>query len=145
MSEPSTPLTSAGEPDAVTSPPKSPEPGAEVDQVVGRLDHLAVVFDQDQRVSQVAQPAQGVQEPGIVAWVEADGRLVEDVQHARQAAADLTRQPDALGFPPRERRRPAPEAEVVEPDVVEELEPVANLADEVAGDVLLVLRHWPAW
>ena len=33
---------------------------------------------------------------------------------------------------------PAGEGQVVEPDVDEELEPVADLADEVAGDVLLV-------
>ena len=40
----------------------------------------------------------------VVALVEADRRLVEDVQHAGQVRADLRRQPDALPFAARERR-----------------------------------------
>src|SRR5690606_7833176 len=36
--------------------------GAEIDEVVGRLDDLAVVLDDDQRVAQVAEPLQGAQE-----------------------------------------------------------------------------------
>ena len=47
-----------GGPAAVTSPPTVARAGAEVDQVVGRLDHLAVVLDQDQRVAQVAEVPQ---------------------------------------------------------------------------------------
>ncbi len=106
--------------------------------MVGRLDHLAVVLDQDQGVAQVAEPPEGVEEPGVVAGVEADRRLVEDVEDARQAAADLAGQADPLALAAGERGRPSGEAQVVEPDVDEELEPVADLADEVAGDVLLV-------
>ena len=112
--------------------------GAEIDEVVGRLDHLAVVLDQDQGVAQVAEVPQGRQEPRVVARVQADGRLVEDVEHARQAAADLARQADPLALAPRERRRAAGERQVVEPDVDQELEAVADLADQVAGDVPLV-------
>ena len=112
--------------------------GAEVDEVVGRLDHLAVVLDQDQGVAQVAEPSEGVEQPGVVARVEADGRLVEDVEHAGQAAADLAGQADPLALAAGEGGRPPGQAQVVEPDVDEELEPLADLADEVAGDVLLV-------
>ena len=118
--------------------------GAEVDEVVGRLDHLAVVLDQDQRVAQVAEPLQGREQPGVVARVEADRRLVEDVEDARQAAADLAGQPDALALAAGERGRAPGQAQVVEPDVDEELEAVADLADEVAGDVLLVAAELQA-
>ena len=74
--------------------------GAEVEQVVGRLDHLAVVLDEDQRVAQVAELLQRLEQPAVVARVQADRRLVEHVQHAGQAAADLAGQADALASPP---------------------------------------------
>jgi hypothetical protein len=40
----------------------------------------------------------------VVARVEADGRFVEDVEHADQTAADLAGEPDALRFAAREGR-----------------------------------------
>ena len=42
-------------------------------------------------------------EPGIVARVEADGRLIEHVEDARQAAADLAGEPNPLALAARER------------------------------------------
>ena len=135
---PSTLAPSPACPAAVISPPPVARAGAEVEQVVGRLDHLAVVLDQDQRVAQVAEVLQGREQPGVVARVQADRRLVEHVEHAGQAAADLAGQADALALAAGERRRAAGQRQVVEPDVDQELQPVADLADQVAGDVLLV-------
>ena len=79
--------------------------GAEVEQIIGGGDHFAVVLDQDQRVAEVAQVLQGLEQPAIVARVQADGRLVEDVEHAGQAAADLAGQANALRFAAGQRRR----------------------------------------
>ena len=42
------------------------------------------------------QPDQRLDQPMVVALVQADRRLVEDVQHAHQPGADLRRQPDPL-------------------------------------------------
>ena len=106
--------------------------------MVGRLDDLAVVLDQDQRVAQVAQVPQRPQQPGVVARVQADRRLVEHVEHAGQSAADLAGQADPLALAAGERRRAAGQGQVVEADVDQERQPVADLADQVAGDVLLV-------
>ena len=100
--------------------------GAEVEQVVGRRDHLAVVLDQDQRVAEVAQVLQRLQQPAIVARVQADGRLVQHVQHAGQAAADLAGQADALRFAAGQRRRRPAQRQVIEADVDQELQPVAR-------------------
>ena len=116
-----------------------PRAGAEVDEVVGRLDDLAVVLDQDQGVAQVAEVPQGAEQPAVVARVQADRRLVEHVDHARQPAADLAGQADALALAAGERRRAAAQAQVIEADVHQERQPVADLAHQVAGDVPLVL------
>ena len=78
--------------------------GAEVEEVVGACDHLAVVLDDHQRVAQVAELLERVEQPRVVARVQADRRLVEHVEHAAQAAADLAGQADALGLAAGERR-----------------------------------------
>ncbi|GMA39470.1 hypothetical protein GCM10025883_15150 [Mobilicoccus caccae] len=68
------------------------------------------MLDDDECVAEVAQPGEGADEALVVALVQADGRLVEDVEHPDQARADLRGQADALGLPAREgRRRPVEE------------------------------------
>ncbi len=86
--------------------------GADVDHPVRRLDRLLVVLHDDQRVAQVAQGEQGLDEPAVVALVQADGRLVEHVQHAGEPRSDLRRQPDALRLPAGQRSGGAAEVQV---------------------------------
>src|SRR3546814_14410301 len=74
----------------------------------------------------------------VVALVEADRGLVEDVEHARQAAADLRREPDALRFAARERAAGAIEVEIIEPDIVEEAEPFEDFLEDALGDLVLL-------
>ena len=76
---------------------------ADVDDVVGDADGLLVVLDDDHGVAEVAQADQRVDEALVVALVQADRRLVEHVEHADEAAADLRRQPDALRLAAGER------------------------------------------
>ena len=73
--------------------------------------------------------------------MQADGRLVEYVEDAGQSAADLAGQPDALALAAGERGSAAGQCQIVEADVDQEPQPVANLAHEVAGDVPLVVAE----
>ena len=70
----------------------------------------------------------------VVALVQADRRLVEHVQHAGQVRADLRREPDALAFAARQRRRAAAERQVADADVVQEAQPLLNLPQDPLGD-----------
>ena len=69
-----------------------------------------------------------LEQPAVVARVQPDRRLVEHVEHAEQARSDLRREPDALRLAARERAGRAIEREVVEPDVEQEAQPLADLA-----------------
>ena len=95
-------------------------PGPDVDDPVGGPDRLLVVLDDEDRVAQVAQPRQRRDELRVVALVEPDRRLVEDVQHAHQRRPDLGREPDPLRLAARQRDARPIEGQVVEPDVDEE-------------------------
>ena len=100
---------------------------ADVDDVVGGADGLLVVLHDDHRVAQVAQPLERADEALVVALVQADGRLVEDVEDADEAAADLAGQADPLGLAPREGAGRAGQGEVVQPDVQQELHALVDL------------------
>ena len=78
------------------------------------------------------------EQPAVVARVQPDRRLVEHVEDAGQAAADLAGQADSLALAAGERRRAAGQGQVIEADVDQERQAVADLAHQVAGDVPLV-------
>ncbi len=92
--------------------------GAHVDDIVGRQDRVLVMLDDDHGVAEVAQVLQRVEQAGVVALVQADRRLVQHVEHAGQARADLRGQADALALAARQRARVARQAEIVEADIV---------------------------
>src|SRR3546814_5973303 len=96
------------------------------------------MLDDEHGVAEIAQALEGREEHVVVALVEADRGLVEDVEHARQAAADLRREPDALRFAARERAAGAIEVEIIEPDLVEEAEPFEDFLEDALGDLVLL-------
>ena len=110
---------------------------AEVDDVVGGLDRLLVVLDDDDRVAEVAQLEERLDQLAVVALVQADRRLVEHVEHAHQLRADLRRQADALRLAAGERGRVAVERQIADADGVEEAEAVADFLEDLAGDRFL--------
>ena len=101
----------------------------DVDDPVGAADGVLVVLDDDQRVAHVAQPGQRLDQPVVVALVQPDRGLVEDVEHAHQPGADLGGQPDALRLTAGQGARGPLEGEVVEPHVEQETEPRVDLLD----------------
>ncbi len=73
-------------------------PGAEVDHPVGRGDHVEVVLDHDDGVTQVCQAVEDAEQPLDVGEVQPGGRLVEEVERPAagaqgrpSSAASLTR------------------------------------------------------
>ncbi len=109
--------------------------------MVGRQHRPLVVLDDDHRVAEVAQPLQRRDQPLVVALVEPDRGLVEDVQHPHERRADLRGKPDPLRLAARERGRGPLERQVADPDVVEEAQPLVDLAQDQARDLALRLRQ----
>src|SRR3569623_1143982 len=108
---------------------------AEGDDPVGRFHRRLVVLDQENRVAEVAQAVQRADEALVVALVETDRGLVEHVQHARQLAAELRREPDPLRLAAGARAGAAVEREVVEADVEQDRQPVLDLLQDLARDL----------
>ena len=113
--------------------------GADVDEVVRRAHRVLVVLDDDERVAEVAQSLERGEQLVVVALVQADGRLVEDIEHAHQARADLRRETDALRLAAGERCARARERQVFESYRAQEAEAVFDLLQNAFADAHLLL------
>ena len=74
-----------------------------------------VVLDDDHRVARVAQLFEAADQPLVVALVQADRRLVEDIEHVDELRADLRGEADALALAARERTRRTRQRQVAQP------------------------------
>src|SRR6266852_3352518 len=77
--------------------------GAEVDHEIGAANGVFIVLDNEHGVAEIAKLLEGAEQASVVAGVQADGRLVENVQDAAEARADLRGEADAMGFAAGER------------------------------------------
>ena len=90
---------------------------AEVDDPVGGAHHRLVVLDDEHGVAEVAQALERGDQAVVVRRVQADGRLVADVEHAHQRGADLRGQADALRLAAGEGAGAPVQRQVIDADV----------------------------
>ena len=69
---------------------------SDIDEVVTCTHRLLVVLDDADRVAAIAQFLERLDQPRVVACVQADTRFVQDVEDTAQARADLGSETDAL-------------------------------------------------
>src|SRR5262249_47783039 len=77
---------------------------------------------------------ESVEQDRVVAGVEADGGLVEDVADTTQIRAELRRQANALAFATGQGVRAAVQPEIAEPDLLEEEEARSDLTQRSLHD-----------
>src|ERR1700688_627299 len=118
--------------------------GAEVDYVVSAADGFFVVLDYENGVAEVAQIFERGEQAAVVAVVQADRRLVENIEDATQFGADLGCQSDALAFASGERGCRAVERNVVQSYGVEELQTLDDLMHYPAGNFFLAAGQFDA-
>ena len=106
----------------------------QVHDVVGGAHHVGIVLHHHDGVAQSAQFFQDADQPSGIAAVQPDRRLVQHVAGAHQARAQRGGQLDALRLAAGERGRQTVQRQVVQPDVVQELQPLADLHQDLVGD-----------
>jgi hypothetical protein len=94
------------------------------------------MLDDDQRVTEIPQPGQRLKQPVVVPLVQPDRRLVQHVQHAGQARADLGSEPDPLRLAAGQGRRGPVKRQVVQAHIQQEFQARDHLGQDRAGDLL---------
>src|SRR5579859_2824104 len=107
---------------------------SEVEDIIGCGDGLGVVLDHEDGISQIAQALETFDQPVRVARMQADGRLIKDVERADQLGSQGRGKLDALGFAAGKRGGEAIEREIFEPHLIQEAEPLLNLLQDSIGD-----------
>ena len=97
------------------------------------------MLDHDDRVADVPQAQQGIDQFAVVTLVQPDGRLVQHVQDTDQPAPDLGGQPDALGLSAGQGAGIAVQRKIIEPDVHQELQARPHLSQHPVGDQVVPL------
>ena len=62
--------------------------------------HILVMLDHDDGIPQITELLQRMDEAHIVSLVEADARLIEDIEYFDQLGTDLRRQTNTLALAP---------------------------------------------
>src|SRR5687767_7776333 len=79
-----------------TSVPTCSRP--EIDEIIGLAHRLLVMLHDDDGIAEITKLLERREEAGVVALMQADRRLVEDIEHADEARPDLRRETNALSL-----------------------------------------------
>ncbi len=115
-------------------PAEPPPARAKIHHPVGGGDQAHIVLDQQHGVAQVAQGAQHLDQAGIVARVQTDGRLIQHVEHAGQPRAEQGRQPQPLRLARRERGGGALEGQVAQANLDQPPDALLQIGHDRLGD-----------
>ena len=99
------------------------------------------MFDDEHGVAEIAERFEDVDEPLRIARMQADGRLVENVECADEMRTERSRELNALRFAAGQRRGQSLEREVVEADFVEKLQARTNFVQNFVRDFRLRRRE----
>ena len=72
--------------------------GTEIDDVIGAAHRFFVVLDHQQRIAAIFSNSSACSRCSLSRGVQADGRFIQNVEHAAEIRAELRRQTNALGF-----------------------------------------------
>src|SRR5260370_10500299 len=115
--------------------------GAGIDNEISSADGVFVVLDDQNGIAEVAKMLERTEKAGIVAGVEADARLVKNVENTTQARTDLRGQADALGFAAGKRGGGAVQAEIAKADGEQELDTLGNFFQRARRDFFFALAE----
>src|SRR5690348_8517614 len=115
---------------------------AKIDNVIGSLDRLLVVLDDQNCVPEIAKLVQCLEQSFIVSRMQPDRRLVEHVQDASQLRTYLCRQSDPLPLAARQCRRGASEREITQTNCIQKTQPIVDLLEHKSSDLLVADREF---
>ena len=119
------------------------DPGgrADIHNVVRGPHGVLVVLHHNEGVAQVPQALEGVQKHVVVPLVQADGGLVQNVQHPHEGGADLGGQPNPLALAAGQGARLAAEGQIGQPHALQEGQAGADLLEDLLGNLGLGFRQ----
>ena len=136
MIEPFDAVNCSGGPAATTQSAIGASPGTQVQHPVGRLNHGRIVFDDQDAVPLDQQPSQAGDQSRRIAGMKSRRRLIKDRANPHQPRAELSRESSPLQLTSGECVRPPAQAQIIEADLDQVLEPAHDLGDQRSANLL---------
>ena len=95
--------------------------------MISGANRVFVVLHHNHGITEIAQMDKCTQQALVIALVQADRRLVQYIHNTNQARTNLARQTNTLGFTARKRFCRAGKCQVIQADVNEEFQTIADL------------------
>src|SRR6266851_6317661 len=92
-------------------------------------------------VAEVAQRFQDIDEALRVAWMQTDGRFIQNIERSDEVRPQRRRQLNALRFAAGKRRGQAIKRKVIEAHFIEKLQPGSHFLQNLLGDLELRFRE----
>ena len=108
-------------------------PGAKVEEMISGLHHSFLMFHYHERVALVSQPVHDGNEGANVAWVQPDGRFVENKEGVGERGPETAGEIDPLNLAPGEGSGGPVESEVAEANLAEKVQPIGDLGVNELG------------
>ena len=113
--------------------------GAHVDHIVGSTNRILIMLDDNNGIADIAQALKCLNQALVIALMEADRWLVQNVQDTHEAGANLRCQANALGLASGKRRRGTVEGQIVESDIDQKAQALQDFLNNAPADKLLAL------
>src|SRR3989338_128988 len=113
---------------------------ANINQVVGRKNRLFIMLNDKYGIPDVAQMEKRLYKARVVARMESDGRLIQNIERADKAPPQWGGEGDALPLASGERMRAPIKREVLNADINHKLQPRLNFAQHHLRNFALFWR-----
>ncbi len=101
--------------------------GTEVENAVRRTHDVGIVLDDEDRISEVAQILQNLDQAVGVARMQTDRWFVENIERTHESRPERSCQLNALRLTARQRRRKPVERQIFQANVIHKTQALANL------------------
>src|SRR5438105_1574569 len=111
--------------------------GAQVQNIIGVADGVGIVFDHEHRVAEIAQAFQRAEQAIVVALMQPNAWLIQNIKDSNQASADLGGQTYPLGLATAQCAALAAKRQITQADILQKAQACSNFLDDFTGDLFL--------
>ena len=115
--------------------------GADIHDMVRSQHGILVMLHHDQRITQIPQVLQGIQQLIVVPLMQTDAGLIQNIAYPHQTGADLRRQADSLCFAAGKACRCPGQREIIQSHVHQEAHSGADLLQDALSNEFLLRRQ----
>ncbi len=112
--------------------------GPQVDNRICRANGFLVMFDDQNAVAAIAQRFERINQDAVIAGMQADGRLIQDITNPGEIGSQLGGQTDSLGFSAGKRISAAGQRKVGQAQLIQQRQPGQYFGNNRLGDGLFL-------